>query len=155
MKSNYFYCDEQPVDQQLLENPKLKRVCKTWHCRWSYNGNERFLTAVIDYVYDGGSVPRPVQSILGITPSGPGDCGFLPHDIIYRAEGGRKAHAYLGCSVKNYNGNNVLISRKEADWVLGAGMRFGGIPKRRVLVAIPFVRAFGILHWGGPIPALK
>jgi hypothetical protein len=107
------------------------------------------------YVYDGGSIPRPIWSILGITPSGAGDAGFLAHDVPYRAKGGEKPEAYLGCTITNPYGQPVVISRSEADWVLGAGMRWGGIAKHRVAIAVPFVRIFGAYHWGGPIPALK
>lgn len=152
---DYFHCDEQPVDQQLLDNPKLKKLCEQWKCRWRYNGVERFMSVVDGYIYDGGSVPRPVWSILGITPSGPGDCGFLPHDVGYRAKGGEKPEAYLGCSITDANGNTVIVSREEMDWVLGAGMRFGGIAAHRVAIAVPFVRVFGKRHWGGPIPAIR
>jgi len=153
MKDNYFNFDEQPVDQQI--SPKLKKICKTWTGKWRYNGNERFMTVLIGYVYDGGSIPRFVWSILGITPSGPGDGGFLPHDVLYRAMGGKKPDAYLGCTVLDENGEAVQLSRKEADWVLGEGMKFGGIAKHRVALAIPFVRMFGKKHWGGPIPSIR
>ena len=154
-KDNYFYCEEQPVDQQISK--KVKKVTKVWLCRWRYRGQERFMVVVVEYLYDGGSIPRIGWTILGITPSGPGDCGFLPHDVLYRAMGGLKPEAYKGCTVCNANGNAVIIPRREADWVMRAGMEFGGITKRRAGIAYGFVRTFGgiLKHWGGPIPALR
>lgn len=149
---NYFKAEAQPIDQQI--GKRIKKLCAPWQCHWRYNGQERWMDVPVDYLYDGGSIPRPAWSIIGITPSGPGDSGFLPHDVLYRAKGGKKPEAYAGAKVYNHNGSNVLVSREEADWVMYEGLRLWGIPKHRARIAWFFVRAFGgvLRHWGGPMP---
>ena len=151
-KDNFFQCVCQPVDQHVLGTKHIKRVTEEWFCNWKYRGLRRFMRVVVEYLYDGGSIPRIGWTVLGVTPSGPGDCAFLPHDVLYRSEGGRKVDALCGCTITNENGNAVLIDREESDWVMYAGLRFGGIIKRRARIAHVIVRSAGWYHWGGPIP---
>lgn len=150
---NYFHCDEQPIDQQVGE--RIKRIVMPWKCRWRYDGQERYMYVCPDYLYDGGSIPRIGWTALGITPSGPGDKGFLPHDVLYRAEGGLKPDCYGGCTVTNSNGNLVVVSRGESDWVMYAALRNADIPAHRARIAWLAVRALGSFYWGGPMPVPK
>jgi len=154
-KGNYFHCDHHPVDQQVTGSKYVKEVKEVWMCNWRYRGKLRFMMVVVTYLYDGGSIPRIGWSVLGVTPSGPGDSGFLPHDVLYRSKGGKKPEALKGCTIVNENGNNVIVPRPEADWVMYAGMRWGGIIKRRARIAHTIVRAAGAHHWGGPMPSLN
>ena len=149
-RDNYFRYDEQPIDQQVGE--RRKRVKAAWRCEWRYHGMKRFMEVVVDYEYDGGSIPRPGWTLLGILPSGQGDGGFLPHDVLYRAKGGKLPEKYEGCTVVNENGNAVIVSRREADWVMKAGLLYDGIPARRAVPATGVVRALGWYYWGKPMP---
>jgi len=152
-RDNFFYYTAQPIDQQI--GKRAKKVTEVWKCWWCYRGKTRIMTVVAAYLYDGGSIPRIAWSILGITPSGPGDGGFLPHDVLFRAMGGKKPKAYKGCTVTNENGNAVCVPRVEADWVMYEGLRRGGIAKHRCRIAHAFVRTFGRWHWGGPMPVAE
>ena len=131
---DFVYFRVQPADRPIGDEPSenlIKIITEPWECMWVYHGQQRNLKAPAGYIYDGASIDRWAWTISGIVPDGMIRAASLAHDIPYRAEGGRKPGAYLGASITNINGNAVLITRAEADWVFYAFMRFVGMSRRK------------------------
>lgn len=150
IKSPYF--DQHPADRQIKGSDKLKILTEPFYCQWVYKGQMRYLYIPEGYIYDGASIPRIAWSIIGIAPSGPIDAAAVAHDAPYRAMGGRKPEAWKGCLLVNENGNSVLTSREETDWVFLQFGREGGIKHHRIGIAHKVVRVFGKKYWGGDAP---
>jgi hypothetical protein len=145
----------EPIDNQRLapESP-IFLVQKRWRCWWEYRGMKRFMDIVAGYPNDGMSVPKPGQHVTGLSPEDyPND--VVPHDVSYRSEGGRNLDALLGCTITNHNGNRVLLSRWESDWLLWSGIKHRGASLwQRLWVRLTTI-TFGGLHWGGPMPCYQ
>lgn len=118
------------------------------------DGSERNLFMAAGYIHDGMSIPLVGQKVTGLNPESYPK-GVVPHEILYRTEGGRNPDAFHGCTLTNHNGNDVLVSRAEADDLLCFVMRIEGacLWKRAWVRSITF--GLGALYWGGPSPCFK
>jgi hypothetical protein len=131
----------------------LFQVKKPWEIKYRWFEELRHITCPIDYVYDGASIPRIAWSILGLYPGGVMELCSLPHDIPYRAEGGKNKAGLMGCKIMNENGNTIYITRKEVDLLFRELMLEVYISKRKANLCYGVVRLIGGRHWGGPCPA--
>lgn len=152
------YFDCQPADRPAGDEQKedtLKMVTEPWSCQWGYDGAVRQLFVPFGYLYDGASVPRVFWSLIGLWPDGLIRAAALAHDVLYRAAGGAKPEAWGGCVLTNDAGSGVIVTRKEADWLLQEYMKTAGMWKHRCGLAWVAVRIGGARHWGGPMPTIK
>lgn len=143
------YFNVQPADRPVDDN--FKKVVEPWTCQWEYKGNHRLMYVPCGYIYDGASVPRIAWTISGLRPDGEIRAASLVHDVLYRSKGGTKD--LEGCRLENANGNNVLVTRSEADWVLREFMKFAGMKAWHCFRAWYAVRMFGIFFWGRESPS--
>jgi len=134
--------------------PALQMVCKDlaqfvqpWKCTWYRDGKERNLCVPIGYCIDGMSVPRFAWSF------GAGNAASGSHDPLYRAMGGLKPDAWKGCTLTDAKGNDVLVSRNEADRLMQVILLGSGFNWLQCATAYRVVTTFGGSHWGGPIPS--
>ena len=149
MKKEYMkHFEKQPADRPLFDD--VKATTEPWSCQWVYRDNYRQLLIVSGYHYDGASVPRIAWTPTGIQRDGEIRAASLAHDALYRGAGGRTSQH--GVMLVNENGNKVLVSRAEADWVFREFMLFGGCKKSQCRRAYLAVRIFGGLYWGKEPP---
>jgi hypothetical protein len=152
----FFAC--QPAHRTIGKRERtgfLEQVTEPWSCKWHYRGNTRILSAEPLDVWDGASVPRFGWTIIGITPGGLADGPSLAHDILYRAEGGRREDKLAGCTLTDSHGLRIIVDREEADWLFRELCRFAGMKKARAVAAYGIVRAFGNTFWGGNAPSFN
>jgi len=150
-KTHIKHFDKQPADRVLFDN--LKATTEPWSCQWVFDGQYRQLLISSGYQYDGASVPRIGWTTTGIQRDGEIRAASLAHDALYRGAGGTKK--LKGVLLVNGNGNAVLVSRAEADWVLREFMIFGGCEKIFAVRAYLIVRVFGKKYWGKEPPEFK
>jgi len=158
MKGDHVWYEKQPEHRTIGKTERdgmIEVTTAPWYCQWVYQGDLRILTVPVGYVWDGASIPRVAWTAIGLTPGGLMDAPSLAHDTLYRAAGGKKPSGWHGCRLTNKNGNVVQVGRAEADWVLREMAEYAGVRRARSAVAYGVVRAFGALHWGGPMPAAR
>lgn len=150
-KTHIKHFDAQPADRVLFDY--WKETTEPWSCQWVYEGDYRQLFICSGYKYDGASVPRIGWSTTGIQRDGEIRAASLAHDALYRGAGGEISQ--IGVLLGNKNGNRVIVSRAEADWVLREFMIFGGCEKIFAQRAYIIVRLFGKKYWGNEPPSFK
>lgn len=74
----------------MLEQPDIEPIKRRlYRLRQTYvlEYRGRKFTCLSGFEYDGGSVPRALWTLAGITPDGLGRPAFLIHDLLYECNG--------------------------------------------------------------------
>ncbi len=136
------------------EQPAVKAVdtknsvtLKEWRMMFSIDGVMYWLIIPAGFVFNGASIPRLLWTLLGLAPHGVMDGPALPHDFIYQFQGKLPAGSLKTLKDNVPVDSNRIITRSEADTLLGQLCEYFNINGYRSWMVWAGVRIGGWLPW--------
>lgn len=127
---------DQPDVRPVKESGELYQLFEDYTFELTQHNTYFKVTIPKDFQYDGASVPRIVWTLIGFLPDGIHRPAALIHDYMYENKG-----------IIKQGDTTIFYTRKEADQIFHAILKYVGVKSWHARLAYIAVRALGGFYW--------